>query len=130
MSLYFSAILLIASAVASQALHARHSTSYDYVIVGGGTAGSVLAGRLSEDPSVTVALIEAGGSVFNNSLVETVIGNCLPCGTPVDWNYTTVPQQYANNTIGLYHAGKALGGSSAINGMVTHETMRGDAPQN
>ena len=89
---------------------------FDYVIIGGGTAGSALARRLSEDPSVTVALVEAGGSALQDPLVESIYGFCNACVTSVDWNYTTVAQNYLNGSIQPYHSGKCLGGSSAING--------------
>lgn len=98
-------------------VQATTPASYDYVVVGGGTAGSVLANRLSEEPSVTVAVIEAGGWALHDPLVEDIYGGCLACGTQVDWNYTSMPQAFANNTVGQYHAGRCLGGSSAINGI-------------
>ena len=98
--------------------HSSRPPPYDYVIVGGGTAGSVLASRLTEDPSVSVALIEAGGSVQDNVLVKSIYGDCLSCATPIDWNYTSTPQVHLNNRTFAYHAGKCLGGSSAINGLL------------
>lgn len=98
-------------------VHAAYTnTTYDYVIVGGGTAGSVLANRLSEDASVSVAVIEAGGSAWDNPEVEAIYGNCEACDSAVDWNYTSVAQPTLNDTIKEYHAGKCLGGTSAING--------------
>ncbi|KAF3045976.1 hypothetical protein E8E12_009610 [Didymella heteroderae] len=99
------------------------SIKFDYVIVGGGTAGLVLANRLSANPSVTVAVIEAGDSAFNNSNVTYVPKSIseygLGFGTSVEWGYNTVPQKYAaNGNLTLnYWAGKGLGGSTLINGM-------------
>jgi hypothetical protein len=89
---------------------------FDYVIVGGGTAGTVLASRLSENKSVSVAVIEAGGSALEDPLARTIYGNCPPCATGLDWNYTTVPQQYLNGSVKPYHAGRCLGGTSVLNG--------------
>ncbi|KAG9690807.1 alcohol oxidase, partial [Aureobasidium melanogenum] len=89
---------------------------FDYVIVGGGTAGTVLANRLSENSSVSVALIEAGGSALDNPLARTIYGNCPACDTPLDWNYTTIPQRYLNDSVKPYHAGRCLGGTSDLNG--------------
>jgi len=101
------------------------SLRYDYVIVGGGTAGSALAARLSEDPSVSVALIEAGTSVYDNALVKQIYGSCSVCATPLDWNYTSIPQTYLNDSVISYHAGRCLGGSSAIHGLTLEQSCIG-----
>jgi choline dehydrogenase-like flavoprotein len=99
------------------------STTFDYVIVGGGTAGLVLANRLSANPSITVAVIEAGDSAFNNPNVtyvpKSILEYGLGFGTSVEWGYYTVPQKYAaNRNVTLnYWAGKGVGGSTLINGM-------------
>lgn len=93
------------------------SIDFDYVIVGGGTCGLVLANRLSEDPKVTVAVIEAGDSVYDNPNVKNTTAYGLSLGTAVDWQYASAPQIYSGNNTLLYHQGKALGGSSAINGL-------------
>ncbi|QHE75142.1 GMC family oxidoreductase [Hydrogenophaga sp. PBL-H3] len=91
---------------------------FDYIIVGGGSAGSVLAGRLSEDPATRVALIEAGPSD------SSVLIHC-PAGLAViakfelnGWGYNTVPQPGLNGRRGYQPRGKVLGGSSSINAMV------------
>lgn len=93
---------------------------FDYVIVGGGSAGSVLASRLSEDPDTTVCLIEAGGK-GKGLLVRAPLGTVamLP-GRPKinNWAYHTVPQPGLNGCRGYQPRGRALGGSSAINAML------------
>jgi choline dehydrogenase-like flavoprotein len=94
------------------------SFEYDYVIVGGGTAGCVLANRLSADPSISVALVEAGPTVFNDSRVLIPSPAGPAWGTELDWNYTTIPQKYVNNSVLTYHAGRDVGGTSTINGML------------
>ena len=92
-------------------------SSFDYVIVGGGTAGMVLANRLSEDPGTSVAVIEAGSSQLNNPNV-TLLGTYSPgLNTDIDWQYSSVPQAYADGRSFVYNAGKGLGGTSLINGM-------------
>ncbi|KAI1174485.1 hypothetical protein F4777DRAFT_381833 [Nemania sp. FL0916] len=91
--------------------------SFDYVIVGGGTAGLVVASRLSENPRVSVAVIEAGNFEKDNPLVTTTEQVGVGRGTSIDWQYHSVPQIYANNQTLLWSAGKGLGGSSLINGM-------------
>lgn len=93
------------------------TASYDYVIVGGGTSGLVIANRLSENPSITVAVIEAGVSQFNNPNVTGTASFGLALNTAIDWQYKTVKQKFALNDTQVYSAGKALGGTSTINGM-------------
>ncbi|KAI1094481.1 putative GMC oxidoreductase [Rostrohypoxylon terebratum] len=97
--------------------------SFDYIIAGAGTCGLVLANRLSEDPNVRVAVIEPGGDVRNNINVTDVTRFLRAFGTPIDWQYTMTPQPGANNRTLEYHAGKAIGGTSTINGMTY---IRGD----
>ena len=89
----------------------------DYVIVGGGSAGSVMASRLSEDPSVTVALLEAGPEQRDLRLaVPALLGEAL--GSKVAcWDYATVPQEHLGGRRLRWPRGKVMGGSSAINGM-------------
>ena len=90
---------------------------YDYVIIGGGVCGLRVANRLSELPGVTVAVIEAGAAVQNNPNVTNVDDFTLALGTSIDWQYESTSQTYAAGQKIAYHSGKALGGSSTINGM-------------
>jgi choline dehydrogenase-like flavoprotein len=96
------------------------SMGFDYVIVGGGSGGSVLAARLSEDPAVKVCLLEAGGD-GKGILVRAPLGMVamLP-GRPKinNWAFETVPQAGLNGRRGYQPRGRALGGSSAINAML------------
>lgn len=93
----------------------------DYVIVGGGNAGLVLANRLTEDADVTVAVIEAGTSGQESDRFASPGGTYYnsPGGpqSPYDWQYPTVPQQYMDGKPRTWPRGKTLGGSTAINGM-------------
>lgn len=114
----------------AQSMVGSSATSFDYVIVGGGPAGLMIANRLSANPNITVAVIEAGGSVYDNPNVTAVpktIAEFSPgIGTSVDWSYTSAPQKYtANRTLPLL-AGKALAGSTAIFGMTY---LRAEKPQ-
>ncbi|KAL2834369.1 hypothetical protein BDW59DRAFT_46795 [Aspergillus cavernicola] len=99
------------------ASHRVPSSQYDFVIVGGGTSGLVVANRLSELSNVTVAVIEAGDSVLNNYNVTDVLGYSLAFGTEIDWAYQTENQTYAGGLQQTIRAGRAIGGTSTINGM-------------
>src|SRR6187397_735035 len=91
--------------------------SYDYVIVGAGSAGAVLAARLSEDPGVTVCLLEAGGEADAD---EVMIPAAFPSlfKTRWDWNYSTTEQKQLNGRRAYWPRMKALGGCSSMNAMI------------
>ncbi|MGA9858542.1 MAG: choline dehydrogenase [Solirubrobacteraceae bacterium] len=93
---------------------------YDYVIIGGGSAGSCLANRLSEDPSTRVLVLEAGRSDYLwDVYIHMPAALSFPIGNRFyDWKYESEPEPYMNGRR-VYHArGKVLGGSSSINGMI------------
>ncbi|GLB39193.1 putative aryl-alcohol oxidase [Lyophyllum shimeji] len=94
----------------------QQDTRYDFVIVGGGTAGNVLANRLTENPKYKVLLLEAGGSQEGviASTIPFLAGTLAP-NTPYDWNYTTTPQAGLGGRSIPYPRGRMLGGSSSIN---------------
>ncbi|EDR09885.1 uncharacterized protein LACBIDRAFT_318175 [Laccaria bicolor S238N-H82] len=111
----------------------RHT--YDYVIVGAGNAGNVIASRLSEDPRTSILVLEAGVraswrawflSWYQHSRPICDQTACPPFGnetehlldTPYDWNYTVTPQKGLNGRTFPYNRGKILGGSSSVNYMV------------
>ncbi len=90
---------------------------YDYVIVGAGSAGCVLASRLSEDPSVQVLLLEAGPPDTKEN-VHVPLGYLQLGSTDVDWDYHSKPEKECNERRISLPRGKVLGGSSSINAMV------------
>ncbi|GAA5877187.1 hypothetical protein JCM8547_001969, partial [Rhodosporidiobolus lusitaniae] len=96
----------------------KEGREFDYVICGGGTAGCVLASRLSEDPNVTVLLVEAGESdqkqIF--SRIPSGWGNLWK--TPAEWNFETVPQAELGGRELYQPRGKMLGGCSSINAQI------------
>jgi choline dehydrogenase len=90
---------------------------YDYIIVGAGSAGCVLAARLSADPSVSVLLLEAGPADDADEIqVPAALSRLFQ--TAYDWNYTTVPQHRAGGRSVYWPRGKVLGGSSSMNAMI------------
>jgi choline dehydrogenase-like flavoprotein len=102
---------------------------FDYVIAGGGSAGSTLASRLSENPGVSVCLLEAGGE-GKDVLIRAPVGivAMLP-GKPMkinNWAFDTVPQEHLDGRVCYQPRGKALGGSSAINAMLYIRGHPGD----
>jgi len=104
------------------------SIQADYVIVGGGSAGCVLANRLSEDPRARVVLIEAGGDdrllrnprqFISNLMITVPVGYACNIKDPrVNWMYATEPEQGTGGRSIAWPRGKVLGGSSSINGML------------
>ena len=89
----------------------------DYVIVGAGSAGCVLANRLSADPDVSVVLLEAGGS-DRNPLIALPMGETHLIGSRYDWSFETEPEERLDNYRFVMPRGRVLGGSSSINGQV------------
>lgn len=91
--------------------------TYDYIIVGGGPAGCVLANRLSEDAAIKVLLLEAGGSDWN-PLFHMPAGFAKMTKGVASWGWETVPQKHLKNRVLRYTQAKVIGGGSSINAQI------------
>src|SRR6201994_2734430 len=92
---------------------------FDYVIVGAGSAGCVLANRLSADPSIRVCLLEAGGK-DSHPWIHILVGYFFNFDHPrADWRYRTEPEPGLNGRVLKNPRGRVLGGTSSINGMAS-----------
>jgi choline dehydrogenase len=89
---------------------------YDYIIVGAGTCGLLVANRLSRDPNVTVAIIDPGADERNNPDVVSPIAWLALTGTSVFWNYSSIPQESLGGRVLGYAGGRGIGGTSLVNG--------------
>jgi len=98
---------------------------YDFIIVGAGSAGCVLANRLSSNPQTKVLLLEAGGS-DDSPLIHTPAMSAVLQDSVYDWRYRTVPQRGCNMRRFFWPRGRVLGGSSSINYMIYIRGHRGD----
>ena len=102
------------------------SSTYDYIIIGAGSAGCVLANRLSEDPAVKVLLLEAGPRDWH-PFIHMPAGLAKLVGQKgVNWNYDTAPEPQLNHRMLWWPRGKVLGGSSSINAMCYIRGVAGD----
>jgi choline dehydrogenase-like flavoprotein len=92
--------------------------TFDYLVVGGGSAGCVVASRLSEDPNVTVCLLEAGGP-DTSAFIHAPLGFAATAPLGIfNWNYESIPQVGLGGRRGFAPRGKVMGGSSSLNAMV------------
>ena len=128
-SLTIGLLCAISLALAFPAESTTFSETYDYIIIGGGTAGLTLASRLSENHQIQVAVVEAGGHYEIDSGNNSVVPGYASYGvstdpaaannTPlIDWGFVTAPIEALNGRSFHYARGKTLGGSSARNYMV------------
>lgn len=98
---------------------------FDFLVIGSGTAGCVLAARLSEQPELRVGLIEAGGAATNPMIAAPAQWPLLQ-GSEVDWAYRTQPQRHTANRVHDWPRGRVIGGSTCINAMAHVRGHRSD----
>lgn len=102
------------------------STNFTHLVIGGGTAGLVVASRLAENKDITVGVLEAGHAAFDHPGINVPgrFGETL--ATEHDWQFATVPQPGLNGRSLPWPRGKVLGGSSALNFMTWNRACRED----
>lgn len=101
--------------------------NFDFLIIGGGTAGLVVAARLSENPGLTIGVLEAGEAVLDEDVnidIPAHYGNSL--GTGLDWQFETTSQPGLGGRTLPWPRGKVLGGTSALNFMTWNRASRQD----
>lgn len=111
----FVYLLAIAACKAVAASRPLADSSFDFIVVGGGTSGLVVANRLSESPDMQVLIIEAGYSALDNE--NSTFPELSGSTETIDWRYQSAPQIYAFDRIEPLPGGKGIGGSSLINGL-------------
>lgn len=100
---------------------------FDYLIIGGGTAGLVVAARLSQSPNLSVGVLEAGHAIPDDTPAVSVPGRWGEgIGTDYDWKFETTPQQELGDRKLAWPRGKTLGGSAALNFMIWNRPSRDD----
>ncbi|GFR66974.1 glucose dehydrogenase [acceptor] [Elysia marginata] len=110
-------------------LTSKLRASYDYIVVGSGSAGSVLASRLSEDPGLQVLLVEAGPDDRGRTNLQVPLAGLTTFDSSLDWAFQTIPDsrfQGLKDNVNIWRAGKVLGGSSSINAMIYCRGSRND----
>ena len=106
------------AAIGERTRGGKRVDEYDYIIVGAGSAGCVLANRLSEDPKVSVLVLEAGGKDNSVFMKMPLAWRQIWRGPKFNWNYATEPERFLDGRCLSLPRGKVLGGSSSINGML------------
>ncbi|RFU80823.1 glucose oxidase [Trichoderma arundinaceum] len=120
----FGTLVLVTIATLSLQSQATSTDSYDYIIVGAGTCGLLLANRLTRDANFTVAVIDPGADERDNPNVVNPLAWLGLIGTSVYWNYSSTPQTGLGGRVLEYDAGRGIGGTSLINGNNQNSRIR------
>lgn len=99
---------------------------FDYIVIGGGTAGLAVAARLSEDPNLVVGVLEAGPEALQDNAINSPGQFLQILGTKYDWQFETVPQEGLGGRALAWPRGRVLGGTSALNLMTWNRGNKED----